>query len=176
MDRQSSDALDRMASATNFLALMLVLISLGDYVANVWPFQFGEEGWRYGAVGLLSGFLVTPLLGAFIGAIMAIQRRRRVLLTTISVLELVTAAFLLIICLVFVLDAVTLRSVVRPDTVKAFDVSVAKALGKHLLVIVAFAWLGIAGLKAARTLATHEIKSRAGATPLVVGTPAPPRP
>jgi hypothetical protein len=175
MDRQSSDALDRMASATNFLALMLVLISLGDYVANVWPFRLGEEGWRYGAVGLLSGFLVTPLLGAFIGAVMAILRRRRVMLTTIAVLELVTAAILVIVCLVFVLDAIALRSVVRPDTVKAFDVSVVKALGKHLLVIVTFGWLGFAGLKAARVLAARQVRSKEGASPLVVGTSAPPR-
>jgi hypothetical protein len=174
MDRQSSDALERMAPAINFLALMLVLISLGDFTANIWPFQFDEEGWRYGAVGLLSGFLVTPLVGALIATVLAVLRRRRGLLTTISILELAAAAFLLLLCLVFALDAVALRSVVKPDSVKAYDISIVKAMGKNLLVLIAFTWLGISGMKTVRLLASREPKSR-DSSPLVVGSVAPPR-
>jgi hypothetical protein len=45
------------------VAVLLVVTPLVDLVANVWPPRLSAVEWRFGTFGLLSGFLLTPLLG-----------------------------------------------------------------------------------------------------------------
>src|SRR5687768_7635051 len=45
---------------------LFILIPFLDNVISVWPFRLGEVAWRFGAVGLFSRSLLTPLLGLFL--------------------------------------------------------------------------------------------------------------
>ena len=57
-------SLKGLSGATYFIALLLVVLPVLDFATNVWPFQPGLAVWRYGSVGLFSGYMLTPLLGS----------------------------------------------------------------------------------------------------------------
>ena len=60
-DRRSGE--DHIGRALVATGLLMVFVSLLDLGSNLWPFFPSAVEWRYGAVGILSGFTVTPLLG-----------------------------------------------------------------------------------------------------------------
>ena len=137
----------RLSSATYFLAAVLVVVPAVDLITNVLPLTPSSVAWRYGTVGLLSGFLLTPLLGIFLACwtahLMEHQRIQKIL----AVLNGVSGGVLLLLVLLFTLDAVQLRSQTNPDTLRMFDVGVVKAVIKNLLGVAALAWLAFAGWK-----------------------------
>ena len=55
---------ERIAGAVYFALYLMILTSVVDYVSNTYPMNPGEATWRYGALGILGGFLPTPLFAA----------------------------------------------------------------------------------------------------------------
>ena len=45
------------------VGIVMLLVAIGDYSGQLWPFRPTDVGWRYGAVGIFSNFLVTPFVG-----------------------------------------------------------------------------------------------------------------
>jgi hypothetical protein len=115
----------------------MVILTAVDVLATVWPVQPGAVQWRYGAWGLLSGFLLTPLLGmVMIAAASAILGHADGLkaqwwINLGMVLLLVLGSGL------FVLDVVQLRGTVPPEDLSRYQAGAAKALLKHLAVAAA---------------------------------------
>lgn len=151
--------------------LLGVLVPLGDFVGNLYPFQMSSLGWRYGAEGVLSSFTLMPLLAlAGIAAVAAVADNRRILRTA-AVVSLAAGSLLVVLSLSFVLDAVQLRRQAPADAVGTFDLGVVKALAKHLVTIVALAWLGLSGLGASqKTDGPAKVKD---GSPLVMNSAKP---
>jgi chromate transport protein ChrA len=150
MDRSTTDVLRRLAWPTYFVAFLLVVITLMDLVSNIWPLRFGDHQWRYGTLGLLAGFLLTPLLGVVFAMVAAAILEHRVTLRVISILISVTAVLLLLAIPLFGLDAIQLRGTVNPEAKTLFDVGVIKAVIRHLTIAIALGWLGWAGFRATK--------------------------
>jgi hypothetical protein len=147
------------------IAILLVGLSLLDYVATVWPVQLSEPRWRYGAVGLLSGFILTPLIGVVVAVALAVYRRQFVVLRVVGIVCLVLAALLCIICAGFALDAIQLRRDAAPETRRVGDLGAMKALVKLAAAIVATGWMGLGAVRQGR----GRESSREEPSPIVVG-------
>jgi hypothetical protein len=128
----------------------MVALSALDYATNVWPPQPAQLEWRYGAWGILSGYLLTPLLGAVMLAAAAAVLGHRRTLAAFFWLSLVTAAVLIAGTILFVLDVVQLRVAVPSGEQPRFDTGAWKAVVKHVLVAAAMLWLGRGSRSAAR--------------------------
>lgn len=138
----------RIAPAGYFVAFLLVATPLFDWIANVTPFRPGSVDWRYGVTGLLSGFLLTPLLGMVIASLIAMAtntRRSRILVGTLNLMGGLALCLLLPL---FALDFFQLRASVPPSELPLFEAAGFKAALKHATAAMAFLWLGIAALRA----------------------------
>ena len=139
----------RLAPPALFIALLLVLLPATDFISNVWPLQPGDFRWRFGMVGLLSGFLLTPLLGLVLAAAAAMALEHAGLLRVTAAVCSAGAALLVLLVGLFVLDVIQLRPEVTPAALAGFDFANLRAIVKHLLGAVALGWLGLACWKAA---------------------------
>lgn len=143
-------ALSRFAAPTYAVAALLVGLSLVDYASNVWPPLLGEVRWRFGAIGLFANFLLTPLLGMWLAALVAQLMQHRRAARVIAVADLAAALLLVILSVEFVLAGLELRPrEVPPAAVWTFNVGIAKGVLKYLLVSGVLGWLSLAGLKGA---------------------------
>jgi len=139
-------ALERIAGAGYFLALLLIATPAVDYATNITPWRPASVDWRYAAAGLLSGFLLTPLLGMALASLLAAtgQRRGRLVVGAVNV---VCAAGLVILIPLYALDFLQVRASVPAADLESFTLGGVKALAKHVTAAIAFLWLGIALLR-----------------------------
>ena len=144
---------------------LMVVLSLVDLVTNVLPLQFGELQWRYGAWGLLAGFLLTPVLGMFMLAAAAAVLVHGGALKTLWWINLAVSVVLVLGSVMFVLDVLQFRGAVPRGDLSRFDIGAAKALLKHVTVAAALFWLG----RACRSAATRAATGRRGGGVLVGG-------
>jgi hypothetical protein len=128
----------------------LVITPLGDFVSGVWPWRIGALDWRFASSGLLSGFLLTPLLGALIAIAVAAARGSERVLRALGVATLVGGAFCVIVLLGFILDAVQLNSNIPQQQRRAFVDASVKAFLKYVLAVAASYWLGITAYRMGR--------------------------
>ena len=169
MNGHRSGDLESLANPSYLLALLLVVTPLVDLIANVWPIRLGDVGWRYGAVGVASGYVITPLLGIALACFIGVALRQRVVLRALVGVCLAVAVVLVIASIDFVMDAMQLRHTVPATTPLArwsFDVGAAKALFKHLSGAVALVWLGLGTRRALRSISSVN-GERASTPPLV---------
>ncbi|MEO8636967.1 MAG: hypothetical protein ABI587_16960 [Gemmatimonadales bacterium] len=166
MTMAQEQGFNRIARALYFVAFLLVVTPLMDLVANVYPLSFGDFRWRYGASGLLSGFLMTPLLGVTLGIAVAAVREHRLALRIQGVLAVVAAVLLLVIAALFALDALQLRREAAADIASQFDIAILKAEIKHGSAILALLWLGVAAIRTSGRLGSR--RENRGADPSMV--------
>ncbi len=116
--------LNRQLTAVAYLvaALMLVIPVL-EVTLSVWPLRMGETSWRFGTVGLLSQALMTPLLGALVLMLVAVTLGHRKTIATVSGIAALLALALVVVIPIFALDAIQMRTQVRTDAHRAFDLS-----------------------------------------------------
>ena len=153
MTERSTKALDTLAGPLYFLAILLIGTPLVDILANTWPLHVGLLTWRYGAAGMFSGFVLTPLLGLGLACWLAITMGHRAIQRVLMIASLVAAVVLLVVALGFVLDVLQLRHNVPanpPQALWTFEVGAAKAFLKHVTAVVALAWFGFATRRALR--------------------------
>ena len=81
--------------------MVLPLVDLG---ANMWPFVVSDINWRYGTYTLISGFLMTPLVGFALLVGTAVLRDHRTAARAIGGIQVLLAGALLALTVVFVLD------------------------------------------------------------------------
>jgi len=168
-DNDSQLRLARIAGAVYFTSFLLVLLTAVDYAASIWPWRPGAVEWRYGAAGLLGGWLLTPLLGVVLALLLATILRSRVALWLILLTGVLTALLLLAVMGLFSLDALQVRASIREDAGSGFMFAVGKSLFKHLTGAIAFLLIGVAARRALKDSAGRDTKSR-DTKPLVVGS------
>jgi len=164
MTDRAADALDTFAGPIYLVGALFVVLPLLDYFVNIWPVALGAPEWRYGAIGLLAGFLLSPLLGSALVAWLALARGDGRTQRVVAILNLAAAAFLLLLCLEFLLDVVQLRGHIGASAEARWSYygGVLKNLAKYALTIVALVWLGRAGWRTRRPI------TRASGDPIVV--------
>ena len=148
------------------VATLLVLISALDFAAAIWPFLPGDAGWRYGAIGLASGFLVTPLVGVTLAALVAVEQRHAGVVRVLGFLALATGVVLLVGIVAFALDAIQVRrDAATPELRRLTELSAAKAALKLFAGACATLWLG-SGLLRQPSAPTRSSDEKG---PLIVG-------
>lgn len=145
-------ALPDLATAVYLACAVLILSPLIDMGATLWPFRYGESGWRYGAVGLLSGFLLTPLLGTVMAMVLATSLSHRTLLRLLGVFSLACGIGLLLGTGLFTFDALQVRSQLPPEGYSAFEMNAGRVGIKTFVVAVSQLLLFVGAMRAARTL------------------------
>ena len=147
---------------------LLVVISLLDWAASVWPFELSSVNWRYGSYGLLSGYLLTPLLGAFLIMVTAALQATRTTQRVNGVLLLAAATILAIALVAFLFDVLQIRSGVPEESRGVFDFGVFKALLKHAMTLIVLTIMGVAGLRAPHFIDRRRAGGASPDSPLVM--------
>ncbi len=131
MDLFERDRLKPLSLPAYTVAFLLVFVPLADTAAGLLPVRYAEVQWRFGALGLLSQTVMTPLLGVLValvvGAVLGHRRRLRFL----EVLMILAALVLLAAGGLFALDAVQTHISVRPEARLAFARATVIALAKY---------------------------------------------
>jgi len=160
----------RVARAAYWLAALLVLVPLIDYVANVWPPQLNDVQWRDAAEGLGGGFLLTPCLGVALASAVAIRRDNARLWRSLGVLMTLAAVGLLPVGADFVLNTLQLRHLVAPATRSHFEVGALKVVLEYGLVALGLLFSGLALARAGRPLSVSGPRSEAK-PPVIIARP-----
>ncbi len=150
MSSRSSDVLEPLLAPLYFIAMLLIATPAMDFATSVLPLRVASIEWRFATVGLLSGFLLTPLLGVVIAIALAAYAEHLRFLRVLSIANGVVALLLVVLMVFFALDIVQLRSVVQAQAKEAFQGAALKAVIKYLAFILAMAWLSVRGMRASR--------------------------
>ncbi len=144
----SSERADALIAPAYFVAFLLVATPAMDFVTSILPLRFGDIEWRFASVGLLSGFLLTPLLGVILAMGVAAYAEHMLLQRVLAILNLVAGVVFAILFAFFVLDILQLRSVVQAEAKPAFESAASKAIVKHLSFVAAALVMGWRGMRA----------------------------
>ena len=139
-----------------FLLFLLFLWPATDYLTTVWAPRLGEVEWRYGAIGLLTAHLLTPVLAMGLAMVVAFALRHRGALKALSVLSLVGALILIVAMGFFALDVMQLRNVRPPESLPSFQAGALIAELKHFTAFIALTLLGLGGWSTAGRLADAD--------------------
>lgn len=158
-----------LTRAGYLLAAALIIIPLVDATMSTWPIRFGNEMWRYGAVGTLSSVTLVPLLGLLLTltiAKFADNRRIRRFVGWICALFAVGIAVLVVM---FILDYFQVRATVRPQVQHALSVATTTAIIKHLVSLVILVLLSRAGFAGPKAVVNkRQIRTpEDGSSPLI---------
>lgn len=170
----------QFSGAAYVVAVLLILIPVGDSLLGVWPIRAGDTNWRFGALGLGSRVVMTPALGMLVALVAAAALDHRRIMRALAVVSFLGGAAAALAATMFAFDALQTRAQVRPDSLAGFDTAAVVALVKYGLGVVTGAVLGVAGWRAARIRAgdprqqgsESAKRERPGATGgIIVGAP-----
>ena len=124
------------------VAIVLVAIPAIDFLLSVPAANFGSVQWRFAAVGLLSGYSLTPILGIALAFVVASVLGHHGVQLALVVFCLTTGIVMLVMCVAFVFDALQLRFSIPSDGRAAFNSAWHRAILKHALSAVTLLYLG----------------------------------
>ena len=165
------DPVRRIAPAAYLIAALLFLITLVDYLGNAWPFRPGDVDWRYGVIGMVSTYLLSPLLGCLIASLTAAWLPQPKVSKTLGLIMWLGALLLLGALAAFVLDSLQVRGAAAPEarwvTTTSFLLASAKIFSAALALMV----LGRGNLGAAAAANETVGPRRREPTRPIVGVP-----
>jgi hypothetical protein len=111
------------------VAAMLIVVPLSELGAQLgWTVQPGVLNWRTGAVGLLSGVVMTPMVGLLIAVVTACVFEHRWAQRGLAILAGLGALAAVAILAGFTLDAFQLRPAVAANMQRSFTFAMVKAI------------------------------------------------
>ena len=140
----SMSQLRRLSLPAYFVCLALLLLPLADVLTTLFPWQFGDARWRFGAVGLVSNALLLPMAGLLIALAAARVAEHGRMRVAIGVVSAAAATLCLVALVLFGLDALQTRAAVRPEMRTSFNVASITAALKTLVAGVTFSFLALA--------------------------------
>jgi hypothetical protein len=143
-------ALRPLSLASYGVAAILIFFPLVDSAQGLWPFQAGEAVWRFGALGLLSRAIMTPMLGLLLALATATLFGDRRTLRLLAVVALGAAGLAAAGAGLFIFDAVEMRSQVRGDARTAFNSASVLAILKYGAGAFLGTLMGVGGWMASR--------------------------
>lgn len=162
-DPKTFDRLEVLVAPAYAVAALLVLTPTGDFMSGVWPWRPGALDWRFASSGLLSGFLLTPLLGVLIAVTVAAARGHHRVLRTLGLMTLIAATIWLLILAAFILDAVQLHASIPEAQRRSFLDASIKAFIKYVLSCSVAFLLGIRAWRMGRRRAAQSAVAPRGA-------------
>jgi hypothetical protein len=142
MNPRRTETMEALAGPLYVIALLLIATPVLDFVSAVVPFRMDNIEWRFATVGLLSGFLLTPVLGIVLALLVADTLGHDLVKRLIGFLLIGIGVLFAAVLVFFLLDILQLRSVVQEESKAQFVSAAWKAVAKHLLFVVVMAWLG----------------------------------
>lgn len=139
-------------AAAYFILLTLVLWPVTDFLTTALPFQWGRVEWRYASLGLMTVYLVTPIMGIGMAMALAFVLRHRLILRSLSVVCFLGALFLILTLLTLGLDVIQLRGMITPEGMPSLRVGSVIAGVKHFSGFAAMTLLAGAGWQADRRM------------------------
>lgn len=167
-DSKPTDRLQVLVAPAYAVAALLVLTPTGDFLSGVWPWRPGALDWRFASSGLLSGFLLTPLLGILLAVGVAAARGHERVLRVLGLLTLIAATLWLLILAAFILDAVQLHASIPEAQRRSFLDASIKAFIKYVLSCTVAYLLGIRAFRLGRRRAPQPVAAPRGT--IVLGT------
>ncbi|MEO7455454.1 MAG: hypothetical protein ABIY52_04280 [Gemmatimonadaceae bacterium] len=131
----------QLAPAAYLVAALLVFIPLYDAATSLYPFNVASSQWRFGAFGLLSNALMLPASGALIAVAAAAAFMQPRMLRFLGIVSWVAVVVIVLSMVLFALDAVQSRRLIRADMQLSYMVATATALVKLVLGALGFALL-----------------------------------
>ena len=155
-------------TAAYIILILAAVFPFVDIVSGLFPLNFGNATWRFGAVGVFSNYAMGLSLELLLLAVLAwLSNHRRVLLV-LGVISLLLAVVLLGSTVLFMLDALQTRARVNPALMKRFDFASAGAVAKLVMYAIANAILARGEFLAARRLTRLTTpRTKAKVAPLV---------
>jgi len=144
------ESLRRLSVAVYAVAAVFLLSPLVDVVTNTYPTDLGSMQWRFGAIGILSNYLISAVFGLLLATLVAALLGQRTMLRFSAALNVLIAVVLFALTLLFALDVLQLRSAVRPEAGEMFRIGALKAAFKIVMTGVALLLLGVGAFRAAR--------------------------
>ena len=133
---------EALAGPLYAVAALLIVIPLVDVVLTVPPPELSNAEWRFAAIGVLSSYTLTPILGLAMGFVVAAFLKQYAVQRWLVAASLSFAAILLALSIGFLLDMSELRFSIPNDRSAAFQSAWIQAIIKLALSIIALAYMG----------------------------------
>ena len=150
--------------AATSLIVFPVFDQLMQLVSTV---KLHDARWRFGAAGLMSNLLVLPVVGLVMLFVTAAVCEHRVFQRILSVLCALSAVGLIAVAGLLALDAIQVRSLMRPEVMSSWAVATLTALLKLGVATLTLSWLAIAGFRGSK--AAPQATRRSAAELVVAG-------
>jgi hypothetical protein len=150
----------QLAPGAYLVAFVLVFIPLIDASLSLAPWNLANSQWRFGAFGLLSNALMIPASGALIAVATAIAAGQVRVAKVLAILCWFTVAVLVLSTVLFALDAMQSRRMIRPEMALSYYVASATAMAKLGLGLLTFVFLA-RGSRLDKTIAQPTAPMRA---------------
>lgn len=149
------ERLKPLALTSYAVAALLIAIPMADTVLAVLPLRPGEVAWRFGALGLGSQAVMTPLLGGLLALVTAAVFEHRRGVRTLQILAVLAAVLLLAASVLFVLDAAQTRASIRATAKGVFDKASVVALVKYFVGVAVSVAFALAGQRVIGRMGAH---------------------
>jgi hypothetical protein len=136
------DPEEALAGPLYVVAALLIVIPLVDFVLSVPPAELSNVQWRFAAVGLLSGYTLTPIMGLAMAFVVSAFVKHHALQRWLVVGCLAFGTILTALSAGFLLDMLQLRFSVPNDGRAAFRSASTRAIVKLGLSVIALMYLG----------------------------------
>jgi len=130
--------------------LLLIINPFLEIFANNWPLAFDDPRWRVAFLGALLGAMLPVLMGLALIALVAGLLGQGGAIRAVAIAAFLVALLLMASGMMFGLDALQVRRMVRVDQRTGFDAASFKTLFMTALMIIVSAWLGIRGWASSR--------------------------
>jgi hypothetical protein len=154
-------------------AFLLIIIPFLQAGQQLWPLNFGDIRWRFGAANALSSVLLLPFLGMAMIALIARGQESKGMSNFIGVLSALFVLGLVGSLVLFALDALQLKSIVTSQMMQPFETTSLRVVLVTVIFTVAFSMLMITAFKGARgtpsATAKKGVKKAEEGVGLIVG-------
>ena len=141
-------------------ALVLVFSPIMDLTSTVWPFRPADMAWRYGFLGLLPGYVHTPILGVILGMAVAYWQGHPSVLYAAGVLSSLAALILFLGMAAFALDVLQMRELRAPEERTGVLIGGILQEVKYVTAAIVLALLGIGGASTAKEIRASGRQAR----------------
>lgn len=163
----SSDRLQRLRAPGYFILGLAVVVPLTEFILSVIPWHPDVVMWRFGAMGLAASAMGTPLTGLLFIYALALLSSDRNVVRVVAALAAVIAVVLIVGAGSFVLDALQMKSRVKPEGLRQFKYASAQALVKLVTEGLAAGVLAVSAFRVVRSTKSEAVRSRTES--LIVG-------
>lgn len=136
------DPEEALAGPLYFVAALLVVVPLVDFTLSVPSPEFSSRQWRFTTMGLLSGYMLLPVLGAALAFTISAILKHYTIQRALVIACLTSAVLFALLSYRFWVDMGDQRFATVPDEMQAFVSAANRAVTKLILTTVAFGYLG----------------------------------